>query len=170
MKTRMIKSWPLVLAVGTATLLFGRPFLAHGQPAPSQTTLIERCRYLARIAGCNDCHTSGYLMNEGRIPEDQWLKGDNFGWSGPWGTTYAPNLRILMSGLTEDGWVQYARILKSRPPMPWFTLNTMEESDLRALYQFVRTLGAVGEPAPDYLPPGVKPAGPHALFPPPPTN
>jgi hypothetical protein len=93
------------------------------------------------------------------------LTGDSFGWSGPWGTTYASNLRLLLSGLTEDGWVQYARSLKTRPPMPWFNLNEMEESDLRAIHRFVRSLGAAGEPAPAYLPPGVKPAGPHALIP-----
>ena len=30
---------------------------------------IEAGRYLAIVAGCNDCHTHEYLMREGQIPE-----------------------------------------------------------------------------------------------------
>lgn len=126
---------------------------------------VERGKYLSKIAGCNDCHTSGYLLNGGNIPQDRWLLGDRFGWRGPWGTTYASNLRVFMSGITEDAWLQVARSLKSRPPMPFFTLNEMEEADLRAIYHFVRSLGPVGEPAPGYLPPDQEPATPYALFP-----
>jgi predicted ester cyclase/mono/diheme cytochrome c family protein len=126
---------------------------------------VERGKYLSKIAGCNDCHTSGYLLNSGSIPQNQWLLGDQFGWRGPWGTTYASNLRIFMSGITEDAWVQVARSLKSRPPMPWFTLNEMEETDLRAIYQFVRSLGPMGEPAPSFVPPDQEPNHPYALFP-----
>jgi hypothetical protein len=37
--------------------------------------------------------------------------------------------------------------------------------DLRAIYQYVKTLGPAGEPAPAYLPPGVEPKGPVARFP-----
>ena len=132
--------------------------------------MIERGRYLTKIAGCNDCHTAGYLISEGKVPESQWLTGDTFGWSGPWGTTYGANLRLFMSGMSEDDWVRTARQLKARPPMPWFALNEMDEGDLRALYQFIRSLGPIGNPAPAYLPPGVLPNGPHALFPSPPAN
>lgn len=52
--------------------------------------------------------------------------------------------------------------------MPWFTLNEMEEDDLKALYHFVRYLGPAGEPAPAYVPPGQEPNPPYALFPSPP--
>ncbi|MCO6429775.1 MAG: cytochrome C [Deltaproteobacteria bacterium] len=132
--------------------------------------LVERGRYLSRIAGCNDCHTAGYLMSEGKVPENLWLTGDSFGWRGPWGTTYGSNLRNLVNLLTEEQWIATARALKSRPPMPWFTLNTMEEQDLRALYHFIKFLGPAGDPAPAYVPPGVEPKTPYALFPSPPAN
>ena len=46
------------------------------------------------------------------------IAGDKLGWQGPWGTTYAANLRLYMASLSESGWVQTARSLKSRPPMP----------------------------------------------------
>ena len=46
----------------------------------------------------------------------------------------------------------------------------MDETDLRALYQFIRYLGPAGKPAPAYVPPGQEPTTPYALFPsPPPT-
>ena len=56
---------------------------------------VERGRYLLRTSGCNDCHTPGYPLFEGKTPEDLWLTGDTFGWRGPWGTTYGANLRLL---------------------------------------------------------------------------
>lgn len=127
---------------------------------------IERGRYIAKIAGCNDCHTAGYLMRSGEVPEKEWLMGDGFGWRGDWGTTYAPNLRIYVAKLSEDEWVKAARTLKARPPMPWFSLREMQEADLRAFYRFVKTLGPVGNPAPAYVPPGQTPNGPFAQFPP----
>lgn len=129
---------------------------------------VDRGRYLVIITGCNDCHTPGYLLSEGKVPEKLWLTGDRFGWRGPWGTTYAANLRILISAMTEDQWVKSARTLKARPPMPWFDVNVMKKEDLKALYQFIRYMGANGEPAPAYLAPDQEPTTPYALFPSPP--
>jgi len=126
---------------------------------------IERGRYIAKIAGCNDCHTAGYAPSGGKVPEKEWLMGDALGWQGPWGTTYPTNLRMTMSKLTEAEWVKYAKSMQARPPMPWFALHDMTEQDLRALYRFVRQLGPVGNPAPAYLPPGTAAQGPVVVFP-----
>lgn len=129
---------------------------------------VERGRYLATIAGCNDCHTEGYLLSEGKVPEDRWLTGAGFGWRGPWGTTYAVNPRLFANTLSEEQWIALARQLKARPPMPWYALNIMEDADLRALYKLIRHLGPSGQPAPAYVPPGQEPSTPYALFPSPP--
>jgi mono/diheme cytochrome c family protein len=129
---------------------------------------VEEGKYLSMIAGCNDCHTPGYLLSEGKTPEKLWLTGDRFGWRGPWGTTYPVNLRIFVASLTENEWVSVAKKLKARPPMPWFDVNEMKEEDLRALYQYIRSLGPGGVPAPAYVPPGKEPDTPYALFPSPP--
>jgi hypothetical protein len=99
------------------------------------------------------------------VPLNQWLTGDDFGWRGPWGTTYGANLRLFMAGRGEAEWIRYAKSMKARPTMPWFSVNAMSEADLAAIYQFIRYLGPAGEPAPDYLPPGVEPMGPYAQFP-----
>jgi hypothetical protein len=59
--------------------------LAFSFPALAQKAdkHIERGRYLIRIAGCNDCHTANYAMRGGKVPEAEWLTGDDLGWRGP---------------------------------------------------------------------------------------
>jgi mono/diheme cytochrome c family protein len=136
----------------------------------TESNLVTRGRYLAQVSGCNDCHTEGYLMNNGNVPVGQWLRGSSFGWQGPWGTTYASDLRLFMKDMTEVEWINVAHSLSRRPPMPWFNLNKMHDDDLRAIYHFVRSLGDPGEPVPAYLPPGVEPHTPYASFPSPPST
>ena len=46
--------------------------------------------------------------------------------------------------------------------------NEMSDSDLRALYRFIKGLGPAGQEAPAYLPPGQEPKGPYVQFPAPP--
>jgi hypothetical protein len=126
---------------------------------------IERGRYIARIAACNDCHTPGYIEAGGNVPETVWLTGNTLGWSGDWGTTYPPNLRHYMQRVTEDEWVRIAHSVQLRPPMPWFILHDLSEADLRAFYRFVRYLGPAGQAAPAYLPPEQTAAEPTIQFP-----
>ncbi len=125
---------------------------------------IERGRYLVLIGGCNDCHTPDYVARDGEVPEARWLVGDALGRTGPWGTTYPTNLRRYFSEMDEDTWVDHARTLKTRPPMPWFNLRVFTESDLRALYRYVRSLPADDTRVPDYVPPGQQPRTPHVIM------
>ena len=133
--------------------------------AKPQNAQVERGRYLVKVAGCNDCHTAGYAMAGGKVPEAQWLMGDKLGWQGPWGTTYAANLRLYMASLSESGWVRTARSMKSRPPMPWFALHDMTDQDLKAIYHYVQWLGPAGELAPTYVAPGREAKTPVVRFP-----
>ena len=59
--------------------------------------------------------------------------------------------------MTEDQWVARARA-EMRPPMPWFGLREMTDTDLR---RSIASCAAwePGQPAPAYLPPGEKPPG-----------
>ena len=149
----------LLFTVAAAALAFSA--LAQ-KPDDAQ---IKRGRYLVQIGGCNDCHTAGYAPSGGKVPEAQWLLGDALGWNGPWGTTYATNLRLYMQDLTEEQWVKKAKALNARPPMPWFNVRAMTPDDLRAMYRYIRSLGPAGQPAPAYLPPGKKPPQPYVAFP-----
>jgi len=153
----------IALAAGFAAAAFAASHAAAASKADPQS--FARGRYIAQIGGCNDCHTAGYAPSGGKVPEKDWLMGDAVGWRGDWGTTYAPNLRITVSTISEDQWVKTAKSLQTRPPMPWFALHHMTEQDLRAFYRFVRKLGPVGNPAPAYVPPGQTPNGPYIQFP-----
>ena len=126
---------------------------------------IRRGRYLIETSGCNDCHTPGYAAKDGKVDEKLWLTGDALGWAGPWGTTYATNLRLMMAGMTQQQWLTHARTMKPRPPMPWFNVRAMTDSDLKAIYAYTRSLGPGGMPAPAYVPPGQKAPGPVVRFP-----
>lgn len=151
--------WVFVLAMS-----FGSGAFAADTPANDAA----RGRYLATIGGCHDCHTPGFATGGGKAPESVWLTGDALGWSGPWGTTYAPNLRLKVADMDEKTWLAYARALRTRPPMPYWALNAMGEDDLVAIWKMLKELGAAGQPAPAALPPGVEPKGPAVRFPAPP--
>jgi len=126
---------------------------------------ISNGRYLAMIAGCNDCHTKGYASSDGRTPESQWLMGDDLGWNGPWGTTWPVNLRLLANSMSERAWMQTLKQAKARPPMPWYALRDMSDRDFRDLYRYLRHLGPGGRPAPDFLPPDKTPPEPYVRYP-----
>lgn len=111
-----------------------------------------RGMYLLRITGCNDCHTPGYAESGGSTPGSAWLTGNPVGFSGPWGTTYAANLRLALARMSEAQWLQRAR-QPMRPPMPWFALRDMSDDDLRAILAAVRQLGPAGQAAPAFVPP-----------------
>lgn len=159
-------------AAGKYSAAIAMAVLAAGPAVAQQagTKLSEeaaRGRYLVQIAGCNDCHTRGYAMSNGKVDESLWLTGDDLGWRGPWGTTYASNLRLAVKDMTAGQFVKFARS-EFRPPMPWFNLRDMRDKDVKAIYAYLKHLGPAGKPAPAYLPPDKKPEGPYVQFPAPP--
>ncbi len=158
----------LVLAMGYTAAASDALTADGGKAHAASKAQLERGNYLVRIGGCNDCHTAGYAPSDGKVPQSQWLMGDSLGWRGPWGTTYPPNLRIYMQSLTEAQWLKAAKALETRPPMPWFSVRQMTDTDLRAIYAFIRTLAPVGKPAPSYVPPDKEPSPPFVTFPAPP--
>ncbi|NCT68181.1 MAG: cytochrome C [Rhodanobacteraceae bacterium] len=154
--------------LGAALLLAASCAGAAGAPPAADAALIQQGRYLSVIGGCNDCHTPGFGLTGGKVPEAQWLLGDKLGFSGPWGTTYPANVRLRLATMDLAAFKTYARALTTRPPMPYWALNTMSDHDLEALYAFVKSLGTAGDAAPAALPPGVQPKGPVVTFPGPP--
>lgn len=148
----------------TKTLALTAGLLLASASWAGDTGAIARGRYLVRTSGCNDCHTPGYATHGGKIPEQQWLKGDAVGFRGPWGTTYPPNLRLYFASVTDAAFIADARSGRMRPPMPWFSLAAMTDDDLRAIRRYVRSLGDPGAPAPAYVPPNVEPSTPYIVF------
>ena len=135
--------------------------VASARPAPvaaEDGPTADRGRYLVRVGGCNDCHTPGFMEKGPAVPESQWLTGVPVGWKGPWGTTYASNLRLFVKDFDEDTFVQVVRARTGRPPMPWPNLHAMDDRDLRSVFRYIRGLPVAGERMPEYVPPGREPA------------
>jgi mono/diheme cytochrome c family protein len=155
-----------LLATLGATLVTLLPAAARAEPAARQDkSLVERGRYLVQIAGCNDCHTPGYMEAAGKVDEKLWLTGDSFGWRGPWGTTYATNLRLNAQSMSQQQWLKHVATMQPRPPMPFFNVQAMTEHDRKAIYAYLKAMGPAGKPAPAWVPPGKEPPQPYALFP-----
>lgn len=129
----------------------------------SSSEVLARGKYLLEIGGCNDCHTAGYIEANGAIPESDWLLGSNVGFRGPWGTSYAKNLRLSMPELTQEEWLTLARS-PMLPPMPTPSMKAMTDKDLIAIYSFVKSLGVAGSPTPIALGPEEKVMTPYIYF------
>jgi hypothetical protein len=120
--------------------------------------------YLTIVGGCNDCHTERWGETGGKVDPAERLAGNRVGYRGPWGTTYAANLRMVTQRITEDRWVQILKTADGghgRPPMPWMNMAMMNDRDLRALYQYIHGLGPRGERTPRGVPPGQEPTTPY---------
>jgi mono/diheme cytochrome c family protein len=126
---------------------------------------IERGRYLVMITGCHDCHTPNYLAKGGKVPAKDFLTGDKLGWRGSWGTTYPANLRLYFNAITDEQWIHVAKTIEARPPMPYFALNAMTRADVLSIYEYIRSLGPAGEPAPRFVPADKEPPQPYVQFP-----
>lgn len=140
------------------------PLAAHAAAPGADPDPVARGEYLVRISGCNDCHTPGYAESGGQLGTEHWLTGSPVGWNGPWGTTYAANLRLKVGGMDEATWLKYSGELHTRPPMPDFNLRAMTQQDRRAIYRFIRSLGPAGVLAPAYQPPGQNPKAPYVRW------
>jgi hypothetical protein len=112
-------------------------------------------RFLVAYGGCNDCHTDGWDEHHEAVPVARRLTGSARGFTGPWGTSYPANLRLLFAKLTQEQWLALVRNPHGvdHPPMPWYNVQQLTVDDQRALYVYIHGLGAAGSPAPRYAPP-----------------
>jgi mono/diheme cytochrome c family protein len=166
--------YPRLAIAGVIAFLLGIPFLRPSKGGAAQPpviqpghlsvvafTPVEAGRYLVLITACNDCHTSGWKELPGSAPESLWLTGDPVGFAGPWGTSYASNLRRFVKDFNADTWVQVMRARNSKPPMPWNALHAMSDADLRAIFEYIKSLGPAGDVMPADTPPNVEPKTPY---------
>jgi len=150
--------------IGVAAIaLIGSLAVPAHRVTAADSPAVERGRYLVTVGGCNDCHTAGFMEQGLRIPEADRLTGMAVGFQGPWGTTYAANLRVLASSLTEAEWMVRAR-QDRLPPMPSYILQSMKDDDLKAVYAYLLRLGPAGAAAPAYVAPGGRVQTPYFVF------
>lgn len=126
---------------------------------------VEAGKYLVLVAGCNDCHTPGWDRHPDAVPMSRWLIGKSVGFRGPWGVSYPGNIRRLMATMpTAAAWIHFVRHWHAMPPMPITNLRNMSNTDLKAIYAFVRTLKPLGKAAPTSLGLGQAPTTPYIEF------
>lgn len=129
------------------SLLIAVAALGIAAGAAAKDPVVERGQYLVSIGGCDDCHSVR------GTPDSQRLTGSSLGFSGPWGVSYPANLRLSADRLTLPQWLARTQA-GGLPPMPWEALASMTTEDRTAVYQYLRSLGPAGTPAPLALAPG----------------
>jgi cytochrome c553 len=142
--------------------------------------------------GCNDCHTPKKMGPKGpeddmslmlsghpaQMPPPDFDKNEaakkglivtqSFtSWTGPWGTTYAPNLTSDTSGiggwkeeqflkaLHELKWMGLEGTRPLMPPMSMMPATRMSDDELKAIFAYLKTIPPINNIAPeaDLLPP-----------------
>lgn len=154
MYAKFLRLLPLLIVIG---------MMSSMSFAQDKEEVLAKGKYLVTVGGCNDCHTAAYPESGGKVAESDWLKGSLIGYQGPWGTSYAANLRLAASSMTEEQFMARSRS-ELLPPMPWFNLRVMSDADLVAIYQYIKSLGNPGQAAPTYVPPGAVPITPFVVF------
>jgi len=131
---------------------------------------VTRGQYLVSIAGCNDCHTPGYLLG---MPDfDRRLGGSDVGFFAPgMGYFYGPNLTpdeatglgswsddqivtALRTGVRPDG-----RVLS--PVMPWMGLSNLTDEDAFAIAAYLKSLAPISNLVSPPTADGQTPPGPY---------
>ncbi len=144
------------VATTAATTATAREQNQDEKPFVSASNPVAAGEYLTIVAGCQDCHTAGWVEKKGNVPKEDQMAGNPVGFYGEWGTSYAKNLRQVADRQPEDHWVQVMRTGdggEGKLPMPWHDAAKFSDKDLRAMYQYVKSLG----PKPVRLPRGTKP-------------
>ena len=85
-------------------------------------------------------------------------------WSGPWGTSYTANLtpdpETGLGRWSEQEFVDAIRSGRHRgrgrpilPPMPFAMIRNLNDTDLRSIFAYLRTVPAIANPVPQPLAP-----------------
>ncbi len=122
------------------------------RPAPRRSDLVDYGRYLVNAASCADCHTR---IEKGRFVGKPMAGGNEFAMPGG-GVLRAANITPHETGIgnwTKEQFIgrfkQYADSAyvphtvepgQFQTMMPWLMYAGMEEEDLGAIYEYLRTL------------------------------
>jgi hypothetical protein len=124
-------------------------------PEPDRNDKVAYGKYLARVAGCQSCHTPVDKQHQ-PLPGQDFSGGQEF--PGPWGALRSANLTPHATGLGDRTEAQFVGMFKAfdmpvadlptvtpdkNTVMPWLTYSKMTEADLGAIYAFLKTVPAI---------------------------
>lgn len=150
MTSKSLETPRALLAIITVVVTVGlSPLCASAEP---DRDLIARGAYLSLLGNCEHCHTPGHFL--GKRDNSKTLSGSDVGfWRPDTGTVIGPNItpdnetgigtwtrsdikKALMTGERPDG-----RILS--PVMPWEDLARLQENDVLAIVEYLKSLRPV---------------------------
>ncbi len=132
--------------------------LAAPVTAVDPADTVARGELLARVAGCEFCHTPVDERMQA-LPGMAFAGGHEH--RGPFGTRLAPNLTPHATGMgarTRDEFIGIFKAFagdatirvapETNTPMPWGSFSGMTEDDLGAIYDYLRTVAPVDHSVP----------------------
>lgn len=132
------------------------PQPADPQPLPEKSDVLKYGAYMANAAGCNECHTP--RKQGGPDPEMVFAGGWEFKMPG-FGVVRSANLTPDPTGIanwTEDQFISRFKMYADssyvphqvgqnefQTVMPWMMYASMEETDLRAIFNYLKSLDPI---------------------------
>lgn len=126
-----------------------------GTPAasiPNPANTLEHGKYLTNASGCAECHTP---VKDGQIIPDSMFAGGRV-FDMPFGALTTPNITPHATGLGawskelfvnrfkqyQDSNYHSPKLAMTDPNtiMPWMMYSTMKDSDLEAIYEYLKTV------------------------------
>lgn len=147
------------LALPVALMIKSAPQPIAGEvKAPARSDRRQYGKYLMEIGGCMDCHTK---QEHGQPVAGMELAG-GFEFHMPQGVVVSanitPDVETGIGSWAEDGFVsrfrQYSEMAETGGPpvtpetftiMPWLATSQLKDEDLRAIYQYLRTVKPVSQ-------------------------
>lgn len=111
----------------------------------------------------------------GVLAPDKWgalASNDLTAWAGPWGVSFSRNLtpdkETGLGSWTDAIFIKALRTGKDMgegrpilPPMPWQDIGKTSDSDLKAIFAYLKSLKPVKNAVHDPIPPAAAPGGGH---------
>jgi mono/diheme cytochrome c family protein len=147
-------------------IIFPVKYLIRGVPQPLEAPVPDippdanspkYQAHMAKIAGCADCHTPSV---QGEDVKGMALAGGE-AFRGPWGYVATANITPDDTGIrnyTEDTFLQVLRtgVVNGQhlsPVMPVMAYQSLNDTDLKAIYNYLRSVPAVQHRVDNSLPP-----------------
>ncbi|HYM29430.1 MAG TPA: c-type cytochrome [Steroidobacteraceae bacterium] len=102
----------------------------------------------------------------GTLGPNKWgalATNDLTAWTGPWGTSFAANLTPDATGLGAWTLKDFVKTMRSGkhlggtrdilPPMPWFNMAGLSDTELRALFAYLKSVKPIANRVPEPIPP-----------------
>jgi mono/diheme cytochrome c family protein len=138
-------------------------------PAANPQDRVAYGKYLAKVSGCQFCHTPVNKMHEA-IDGMDFAGGQEF--PGPWGSLRSPNLTPHATGLGDRTEAQFIGMFKAfdlpaadlpvvtpdkNTQMPWLSRAKLTDADLGAIYAYLKTVRPVERVVEKRTPPPLPP-------------